>query len=97
MDFERNYQIKVLSKQILHKQSYTTNSIINSSPFKPQLLFSWTPWFVTGFSDAEGSFMVIVRRDSRNNTGWRVEANFTINLHNRDLEILKSLQTFLAI
>ena len=91
MGFERNYQIKVLSKQILHKQSYTTNSIINSSPIKPQLL---DPWFVTGFSDAEGSFMVIVRRDSINNTGWRVEANFTINLHNRDLEILKSLQTF---
>ena len=27
------------------------------------------PWFVTGFADAESSFMVIVTKDSRKTTG----------------------------
>jgi hypothetical protein len=34
---------------------------------------SLDPWFVTGFVDAEVSFIVHIRKLPRNNTGWRVE------------------------
>ena len=75
MGFERNYQIKIPSKQIISKRLYS------SCPFPRgkggQLPSFWrkkkderslnnkyslNPWFLTGFIDGEGSFMVIVRK-----------------------------------
>jgi hypothetical protein len=51
MGFERNSHIKILSKQLnKNKRNYSTliqNTKIN-------------PWFVTGFSDAEASFSVLI-------------------------------------
>jgi hypothetical protein len=52
MGFERNYQIKVLSKQ---KRSYTNGSN------------KLNPLFITGFSDAESTFNILIqpRSDSK--------------------------------
>ncbi len=47
------------------------------------------PWFVTGFADAEGSFIVHIRKLPRNTTGWRVEGRFKITLHKKDIALLK--------
>lgn len=37
------------------------------------------PWFITGFADAEGCFVIIVRKAPKNNLGWQ-------NLFNPTLE-----------
>jgi hypothetical protein len=51
MGFERNYQIKILSKKLkLNKLFFST---LNN---KPKL----DPFFITGFIDAEGSFISII-------------------------------------
>ena len=46
------------------------------------------PWFVTGFTDADGSFSFTPRRDSTSSLGWRVQLKFSIgvlnNLANRE-------------
>lgn len=55
---------------------------------------SLDPWFVTGFADAEGSFIIHIRKLPRNNTGWRVEGRFKITLHKKDIALLKQLQKF---
>ena len=52
---------------------------------KPEL----DPNFVTGFTDAEGSFIVILAKDPIFKLGWRVKLYFEIGLHNKDLELLK--------
>ena len=52
------------------------------------------PWFVTGFVDAEWCFTIIIRKDPKNRIGWRIEANFIINLHKRDKELLKLIQAY---
>jgi len=52
------------------------------------------PWFITGFIDAEGCFSIRVRKTSRTLLGWHVEAVFSINLHSRDLPILKEIQAY---
>jgi hypothetical protein len=52
------------------------------------------PWFITGFADAEWCFTLIVRKTSTQTLGWKVEANFIINLHKRDVELLKYIQTY---
>ena len=41
-------------------------------------------------SQAEGCFLIIIRKSKK---GWQLEACFTINLHIRDIELLKLIQT----
>jgi hypothetical protein len=80
MGSERNYQTKTLSKRIL-KVTFSTNSQKIS------------PWFVTGFSDAECSFSVTIRKNPRGNTWW-VDHRFSIGLNIKDLALLQSIQAF---
>jgi hypothetical protein len=49
---------------------------------------SLSPWFITGFTDAEGSFMFIIRKVSDTKTGWRVVPTFQIELHRKDDALL---------
>jgi len=55
MGFEKNYQIKIPSKQ-LNKQFYST---LNQSDNK------LNPWFITGFTDAEGCFSFAIKPDAK--------------------------------
>lgn len=54
-------------------------------------------WFITGFADAEGSFMTLVRATSTRQIGWKVENVFTIALHKKDLALLEDLKNFLGV
>jgi hypothetical protein len=95
MGFERNYPIKILSKQLnvcapnLHTSrkfstfNYPSNANVN-------------PWFLTGFIDAEGSFGVTIDKTQRRKLGWRVQVKFQLGLHIRDLSLLLQLQQFLG-
>jgi hypothetical protein len=85
MGFERNYQIKILSKQLTkHKRNFSTlvqNSKIN-------------PWFVTGFCDGEASFGVSIYLDKRikGRQGWAVKPSFQRSLNSKDINLLLQLQ-----
>lgn len=91
--FERNYQVKALSNLIIHKRfnSQGTNIKINANSEIAQII---EPWFLSGFTDAEGCFLIRVRKSQKNKIGWQIEANFTINIHSRDLELLKLIQAY---
>jgi len=89
MGFERNYQIKIPSKQIINKRLYS--SVVERYLSNK---YSLNPWFISGFIDAEGSFMVIVRKKPENRTGWLVVVIFSIALHKRDLRILEDIQAY---
>jgi len=52
------------------------------------------PKFVTGFVDAEGSFMIHL--DFPADRKWRVTPSFAIYLNKEDLPLLKSIQSFLG-
>lgn len=52
------------------------------------------PGFITGFTDAEGCFMINISSCKRLNTGWDTVATFKIELHEKDLELLKLIQTY---
>jgi hypothetical protein len=49
---------------------------------------------VTGFTDAEGCFTIIARKSPRSSIGWKIEANFIINLHKKDVKLLKAIKDF---
>jgi len=84
MGFERNYQVKIPSKQLIK----------NFSTIKyPSKL---NPWFITGFTDAEGSFSVIIDKNNQRKLGWRVQTKFQIGVDKRDLSLLLQLQQFLG-
>ena len=62
MGFERNYQFKVLSKQ-LNKQKFSFSTLTNNSVNN-----FINPWFLTGFIDAEGCFQISIRYDKKYKT-----------------------------
>uniref|UniRef100_UPI0023D80921 hypothetical protein n=1 Tax=Gonatophragmium mori TaxID=2966219 RepID=UPI0023D80921 len=80
--FERNYQLKILSKQ-LTKRFYTTITHIN-------------PWFLSGLIDAEGSFSLVMSKNISRKLGWRTDIKFQIGLHIRDLDLLYKIQQYLG-
>jgi len=51
-------------------------------------------WFLTGFTDAEGCFLISIRKSSHSRVGWNVEHKFQIGLHEKDEELLKQIQAY---
>ncbi len=84
MGFERNYHAKILSKQ-LNKNYFSTGT--NNSI---------SPWFWIGLIDAEGSFLVNIRRSKTHKVGWIVEPIFQMDLHRRDSNLLLQFQSSLG-
>jgi len=84
---ERNYQARIPSNQ-LNIRRLTTISI----PYSQM-----NPWFLTGFSDAEGSFSILVQHNTQYKTNWRIKAIFAIGLHKKDTVILERIQLMLGV
>ena len=64
---ESCYPIKIPSKQLNNRSFSTLNSITETE---------LNPWFVTGFSDAEGCFTIKVQPNAKLKTKWRVRPVF---------------------
>lgn len=84
MGFERNYQVKNPSKEF--KKLFSTQT--NSKPLVPQININ--PWFLTGFTDAEGCFSIKIHENAKLKSKWRVRPVFTIILNIKDLPLLES-------
>ena len=54
-------------------------------------------YFVTGFSDAESCFTLIISKNPRHTLGWSVKLAFNIHLHSKDIEILYLIQRFFCV
>ncbi len=61
MGGESRYQIKIPSKQINIKNYYCSNSYSNST----LAISSLNPYFFSGFSDAEASFIILILKDKK--------------------------------
>jgi intein-encoded DNA endonuclease-like protein len=55
------------------------------------------PYFITGFSDAEGCFHISIYNNSRSTIGVTCQAIFTIRLSLVDLPLLESIQCFFGV
>jgi hypothetical protein len=87
MGFERNYQIKIPTKQLINRNISTLNhSKIN-------------PWSITGFSDAEASFIISIYKNKNSNSKlkWRVTPNFSIHIHIKDIAVLEVIKNTLGV
>ena len=54
----------------------------------PKLDSPLHPWYLTGYSDAESSFMLKVIKSSTYKLGWAIKPTFAIHIHVRDLDLL---------
>src|SRR5690606_38513982 len=52
------------------------------------------PWHITGFSDAEGCFIINIRERKKNKIHWGINGIFKICVHIKDLPILKEIQQY---
>lgn len=71
---------------IEHINNYISNINNNDDEVVPI-----NPWFVTGFTDAEGSFMIHLEK---NKDKWRVRPTFQIKLDIRDLSLLEEIKIY---
>jgi hypothetical protein len=55
------------------------------------------PFFITGFTDGEGSFMISVKKSSLYRQGWKVQPSFVITLHKKDLILLQTIKDYLGV
>jgi len=60
-------------------------------------LIKLDPGFVTGFTDAEGCFLLNIYRDPKLKVGWRVLPSFQIGLHQKDQALLEQIQSFFGV
>lgn len=88
----RLYSTLTNGKEINRARFYSSSSL---APLRSSAKFSFVnPWFISGLTDAEGSFVCIVRKSEGHRLGWRVEVIFQIGLHKKDLELLKLIQAY---
>lgn len=101
-----------LSKKISHKLSISCNYIVpvleirdlhtrisskSANENRDNKLYSEiNPYYITGFTDAEGCFSVLYRRNKKLKIGWRLEVSFQIHLHKKDRELLKRIRAALG-
>lgn len=53
-----------------------------------------SPYFVTGLTDAEGSFSI---KMSKVNSSWRAQLSFSIGMHIRDKDLLVQFSKFFGV
>lgn len=90
--YENSYPIKNPSKQ--KYRHYSTSSW--SEHLKQSAHKNLNPWFITGFSDAEGCFTILIQPNNKYRLNWRVKPIFTIGLHNKDLALLNKIKYYLG-
>jgi len=55
------------------------------------------PWFITGFTDAEGCFYINITKNNKYKTVWYVEICFQIGLNNKDRAILEQIKNYFGV
>lgn len=64
------------------------SNLILSRNYSSERKIVLNPSFISGFSDAEGSYVVTILKNPRYKIGWNVQARFQIKLHEKDRALL---------
>ena len=88
-----NNKIESLVNPVRFSFSTNTRTFSTLGLTKDNLILD--PYWVTGFTDAEGCFSVIIEMSSL--LKWKVRVSYEINLHIKDIAILHSIKRFFGV
>jgi len=91
---EKNYITKILSKRFLTRPCFSKARTFCSNHLNSLFNNSELSWAITGFTDAEGAFMIKIRKLSSLRAGWAIEPSFEISLHLKDLDLLNKIRNY---
>jgi hypothetical protein len=92
--YEPFYVFNKLSSYSASPTSVRYYSTMNNN--KSNTPYQVNPYFVAGFCDAEGSFMLFLNENITYKTGVKVELTFAIVLHKKDLALLEAIRSSLG-
>lgn len=77
-------------------KSSFTNQVrkYSATNYSKNSLSSRSPGFISGLFDAEGSFVVTILKNPTYKTGWNVQARIQIKMHEKDRDLIQSIQDF---
>ena len=55
------------------------------------------PLFITGFADAESSFILLINKNSKYKMGYSLQASFQIKLHKKDRALLEKIASYFGV
>ena len=91
--YENNLVINPLPYLIIRRQ-YTTELSNSCCKVNNRDNLLLDPWFITGFTDAEASFLVVFQKSPKAKNGYFITTRFKISLHVRDKIILEQFQAY---
>ena len=59
-------------------------------------IFNFSPWWLTGFTESDGSFIIIIKKSVKSKFNYRFYPTFEITQNNIDKEIIESLHEYLG-
>lgn len=96
-----NRQIRWFSVSRVHQQPLLDKTPAGSDPQASSsgavTNFKLNPWFVTGFTDGEGSFSVIVAKSNSFKVQWQARLFFQISLHVKDRILLEDIKNYFGV
>jgi NADH:ubiquinone oxidoreductase subunit K len=72
----------------------SSSNLIQLRNYSSERKIVLSPSFISGFSDAEGSFVITILKNPRYKIGWNVQARFQIKLHEKDRALLLLIQNY---
>jgi len=97
------YNIFIYKIYFIVKNKYSYNYIRNLSYLTCnkdintiQNIRKLSPYYITGFVDGEGCFLINIVKGSNQILGFNVNLVFKLKLHSRDIELLKSIKNTLG-
>jgi hypothetical protein len=94
----RYFKVKIYHAQINRPQikSYTSK-VVQLCEVGSVSNVIINPWFLTGFTDGEGSFIIYIKRNKNLKVGWNLELRFQIGLHKKDKYLLDQIKNYLGV
>ena len=86
---------------VIKQRNFNCNPIVGGSRKRyfsaGQVIKYLNPWYITGITDAEGTFSFSVVNNKASKLGWTTKVIFSIGVHQKDLVILEGLKSYFGV
>lgn len=83
----------ISSSQFIKKMAFYSLIVENN----PKIINAINPFWLTGFADAESSFIISILKNKDRALGWSVKPIFQIEVHDRDMPLLNRIKSFFGV